>query len=257
MRITIANHKGGVGKTTTAINLSGFLAEMGYRTLLIDMDSQAASTQGLGFDRGLLEYTIYDSLLEDGPLKPLKTSVENLDLVPANLDLAGATLELSGQVGREHVLSTLLTNLLDKDHYDYVLLDCPPSLDVLTLNALVASDSVLVPLQPEYYALNGLTQLLKVLDRSKIRLGVNLRRFFLITMYSGTNLHKMVHQTAIERLHKPEADSILFETLIPRNISLAEAPVEGLPISIYAPDSSGGIAYRQLAEEVVKYNAER
>lgn len=257
MRITIANHKGGVGKTTTAINLSGYLAEMGHRTLLIDVDSQAACTQGLGFDRGSLEYTIYDSLLDDVPLRPLPTTIEKLDLIPANLDLAGATLELSGQVGRDHILSTLLTNLLDKEHYDYVILDCPPSLDVLTLNALVASDSVLVPLQPEYYALDGLNQLLKVLDRSKIRLGVSLRRFYLITMYSPTNLHKMVHQTAIERLHKPEDQSIVFETVIPRNITLAEAPLEGLPIHIYAPDSTGGIAYRQLAEEVVKYNAAR
>jgi chromosome partitioning protein len=123
MRITIANHKGGVGKTTTAINLSGYLAEMGYRTLLIDVDSQAASTQGLGFDRGALEYTIYDSLLDDGPLKPLPTSIERLDLVPANLDLAGATLELSGQVGRDHILSTLLTNLLDKEHVTTQLYD--------------------------------------------------------------------------------------------------------------------------------------
>ena len=257
MRIAIANHKGGVGKTTTAINLSGYLAKMGHRTLLIDVDSQAASTQGLGFDRGALEYTIYDSLLDNGPLKPLPTSIDKLDVVPANLDLAGATMELSGQVGRDHILSTLVTDLLGKEHYNYVVIDCPPSLDVLTLNALVASDSVLIPLQPEYYALDGLSQLLKVLDRSKIRLGINLRRFFLITMYSSTNLHRMVHQTAIERLHHPDAQSIVFETIIPRNISLAEAPLEGVPISTYATKSKGGIAYQRLAEEVVKYNAER
>lgn len=251
MRMAVANHKGGVGKTTTAINLASCLVERGKRVLIIDTDFQGAATTGLGFDIDNLDYTLYDSMSDEAELlKPLQTNIPNLDLIPSNMDLSGTNLELTGEVGWEFVLKIHLDRLLENNHYDYVISDCPPSLDVLTVNALVASDAILIPLLPEPLALKGLTHLLRTLHMMKTRLDKDLQRYVLVTMYQKTTLHDTIIEAAREELHNPADGSFVFDTVIPRTIKVSEAYLESQPLSIYNPESTAGQAYKKLAEEV-------
>jgi len=242
IRICVCNQKGGVGKTTTAINLSAYLALRGRRVLLIDTDPQAAATSGLGIENP--EVTIYDVLV-DGRLDEAitETEVEGLRLVPSSVDLAGAEIELANEVGREFLLRDVLDGL---EGYDYIVVDSPPSLGILTLNGIIACGNVLVPIQAEYYALEGLAQLLNTTKLIEKRLRIPIKTRFLITMYdTRTKLSEEVKRQVLEHL----GDRV-FKTVIPRNVKLAEAPSFGKPIALYAPDSKGAIAYRKLAEEV-------
>lgn len=244
--ISITNQKGGCGKTTTSVNLSAYLAQSGKRILLIDIDPQGAATTGLGVDKWGLDKTIYDVLIGEVGIEDIaiQTKVPNLHLAPTNINLSGAVLELAGHMGREYLLKEKLDPV---NGYDYIIIDTPPSLDLLTINALVASTEILVPIQTEYYALEGMSQLLKIVDMVHKRLGSKLSRHFLLTMFDGrTKLsNEVVDQV---RSHfKGE----VFRTVIPRNIRLAEAPSYGEPISMYDPESSGAKAYEKLAEEVM------
>jgi len=240
--ISISNQKGGTGKSTTAINLSAYLAAMGRSVLLVDMDPQAAATTGLGF-RGVKE-TIYDVLIGRKVVEEVKleTDVPGLHLVPSNLSLSGAEIELSTEVGREYILS----RKLPKDDYDCIIIDTPPSLGILTVNSLVASDFVLIPIQTEYYALEGIGHLMKAINLVRERLGKRLEIAVLLTMYDRrTKLSQEVREE-VERFF---GDRVL-DTVIPRNVRLAEAPSHGLPIMLYDPECAGARAYRKLAEEV-------
>ncbi|MGD9566666.1 MAG: ParA family protein [Methanothrix sp.] len=244
--ISVTNQKGGCGKTTTSVNLSAYLAQHGKRILLIDIDPQGAATTGLGVDKWGLDKTIYDVLIGEVSIEDIaiQTKVPNLHLAPTNINLSGAVLELAGHMGREYLLKEKLDPV---DGYDYIIIDTPPSLDLLTINALVASTEILVPIQTEYYALEGMSQLLKIVDMVQKRLGTKLSRHFLLTMFDGRT--KLSNEVADQvRAHfKCE----VFRTVIPRNIRLAEAPSYGEPISMYDPESSGAKAYEQLSEEVM------
>ncbi|EHR78908.1 cobyric acid synthase CobQ [Thermococcus litoralis DSM 5473] len=243
--ISIANQKGGVGKSTTAINLSAALALKGKRVLLVDMDPQGATTVGLGFRDATP--TIYNVILDkvDTEDAIIPTEIEGLYLIPSNIALSGAEIELSSQIGREYILRNKLAKI--KDDYDYVIIDTPPSLGILTMNSLVASDEVIIPIQAEYYALEGIGLLLKAIKLVRERLGIPLEiRGFLITMFDKrTNLSKEVREE-VKRIFGEK----VFRTMIPRNVKLAEAPSHGKPIFLYAPDSRGAKAYMKLAEEV-------
>jgi chromosome partitioning protein len=247
---SLVNQKGGVGKTTTAINLGAWLAELGGRILLVDTDPQANATACLGVDHRALNEGTYDVLIGRLPVQQaiLHNARLRLSLLPATAALAGAQIELVDLDGREALLRQALRPILS--HYDYVFIDCPPSLGILTLNALLAtSDGVIIPVQCEYLALEGLTQLRSTLQRVQRALFPELSiRGMLMTMYdSRTNLsHDVMREV---RQHFP---SLVFESVIPRNIRLAEAPSHGLPISAYDPNSSGGAAYRALAEELLR-----
>ena len=244
-KICVCNQKGGVGKTTTAINLSAYLATMRKKTLLIDIDPQAAATSGVGVDKSKLKRTIYDVLLGECSIKDVtvETQVENLDLVPSNMDLAGAEVELSNEVGREFILRDAIADL---DGYDYVIVDSPPNLGVLTLNAMIACENLLVPVQAEYYALEGLAQLLKTTELIKRRLRIPLKIRFLITMYDKRT---RICDDVANQLREYFGDKV-FKTVIPRNVRLAEAPSYGKPILLYDPGCKGAVAYKKLAEEV-------
>ena len=243
--ISIANQKGGVGKSTTAINLSAALALKGKRVLLVDMDPQGATTVGLGLRNA--NPTIYNVILDEVDIEDviMPTQIEGLELIPSNIALSGAEIELSSQIGREYILRNKLAKI--KDKYDYVIIDTPPSLGILTMNSLVASDEVIIPIQAEYYALEGIGLLLKAIKLVRERLGIPLEiRSFLITMFDKrTNLSKEVK----EEVKKIFGEKV-FRTMIPRNVKLAEAPSHGKPIFLYAPDSRGAKAYMKLAEEV-------
>ena len=243
--ISIANQKGGVGKSTTAINLSVALALKGKRVLLVDMDPQGATTVGLGLRNA--NPTIYNVILDEAEIEEaiVHTQIEGLELIPSNIALSGAEIELSSQIGREYILRNKLAKI--KDKYDYVIIDTPPSLGILTMNSLVASDEVIIPIQAEYYALEGIGLLLKAIKLVRERLGIPLEiRGFLITMFDKrTNLSKEVK----EEVKKIFGEKV-FRTMIPRNVKLAEAPSHGKPIFLYAPDSRGAKAYMKLAEEV-------
>ena len=245
--IACANQKGGVGKTTTVINLGSYLALAGERVLLLDLDPQGNATSGLGFDRGSIERSIYDGVVDGTGIRELIVAgpVPGLDLVPSAIALAGAELELAPVEGRERRLARLLVEIVSD--YDYLLIDCPPALGLLTINALTAADAVLIPLQCEYYALEGLTQLLATLNLVRDHLNPALAvKGVVLTMYDGrTNLSADVASEARRHL----GDRV-FETVVPRSVRLAEAPSHGLPISRYSPDSTGAVAYELLAAEL-------
>ena len=245
--IACANQKGGVGKTTTVVNLGSYLALAGERVLIVDLDPQGNATSGLGLDRHSIERSVYDAVIDGARIGELTMPgpVSGLDVVPSAIALAGAEVELAPVEGREHRLARLLTEIAAD--YDYVFVDCPPSLGLLTVNALTAADSVLIPLQCEYYALEGLTQLLATLDLVRDHLNPGLAvKGVVLTMFDGrTNLSADV--AAEVRRHLGDR---VFETMIPRNVRLSEAPSHGQPISRYAPDSTGAVAYAALAAEV-------
>ena len=246
--IAVVNQKGGVGKSTTAVNLAGYLAELGKKILLVDTDPQGNATSGVGIDKSEIENCIYDILIEGINIEEVlqETKVKNLDAIPATLQLAGAEVELVSSISREQKLKFALNEV--ESEYEYILIDCPPSLGLLTLNSLTAADSVLIPIQCEYYALEGLSQLLNTIDM--VREGLNPEielEGVLLTMYDGrTNLSEQV-SAEVKNHFKEE----VYKTVIPRNIRLSEAPSFGEPINLYDKDCAGAKAYKKLAREVI------
>ena len=247
--IAIANQKGGVGKTTTAINLSACLAEKNKKVLTIDIDPQGNTTSGLGIDKNNLKYTVYEMVLGESSFDDciINTGIDNLDVLPSNVNLAGAEIELIGVEEREYILKEHIEEI--REDYDFIIIDCPPSLNILTVNALTTADTVLVPIQCEFYALEGLTQLIHTINLVKERLNPNLEMEGVVfTMYDArTNLSLEVVENVKENLEQD-----IYKTIIPRNVRLAEAPSYGLPINIYDPKSAGAEGYRQLATEVIE-----
>lgn len=246
--IAIANQKGGVGKTTTSINLSSCLAEKGKKVLAIDLDPQGNMTSGLGVDKDVVENTVYELILGECSIKESisKTVVENLTIIPSNVNLAGAEIELLGINDKEYILKTAVDYI--KDDYDFIIIDCPPSLNMLTVNAMTTADTVLVPIQCEYYALEGLSQLIHTINLVQERLNPKLQiEGVVFTMYDvRTNLSNQVVDTVKENL-----DTKIYSTMIPRNIRLAEAPSYGIPINMYDSKSAGAESYRNLAKEII------
>ncbi|WP_439951326.1 ParA family protein [Caenibacillus caldisaponilyticus] len=248
MVLSVANQKGGVGKTTTSVNLSACMAYMGKKVLLIDIDPQGNATSGVGIDKGEVDECIYNVLVEDvhpkDVIKP--TDVEGLDVIPSTIQLAGAEIELVPTISREVRLARALEKI--KDEYDYIIIDCPPSLGLLTINALTASDSVIIPVQCEYYALEGLSQLLNTVRLVQKHLNHDLMiEGVLLTMLDArTNLGLQV----IDEVKKYFRDKV-YQTIIPRNVRLSEAPSYGKPIIIYDPKSRGAEVYLELAKEVM------
>ena len=252
--VAIANQKGGVGKTTTAINLGACLGELGRSVLIVDADPQGNATSGLGVDRSKLDYSLYDCLVRNvEPVKALRaTEFTGVWLLPSSLDLAGAEIELVAMDEREHRLKKVVGKI--RDNYDFVFIDCPPSLGLLTVNALTTADSVLIPIQCEYYALEGLTQLLNTIKLIRGRLNSTLAlEGVLLTMFDGrTNLSLQVAEE-VKRYFRDK----VYQTIIPRNVRLSEAPSHGKPITIYDNRSRGAEVYRELAEEVLRRGQER
>ncbi len=246
--IAIANQKGGVGKTTTAINLSSCLAEKGKKVLVIDMDPQGNTTSGLGIDKNALENTIYEMIIGECQLEEclLENVFNNLSLIPSNVNLSGAEIELMDIEGKEYIVRGQVNTI--RDNYDFVIIDCPPSLSMLTVNAMTTADSVIVPIQCEYYALEGLSQLIHTITLVKKRLNPNLDiEGVVFTMYDArTNLSLQVVENVKNNLHQN-----IYKTIIPRNIRLAEAPSHGMPINLYDSKSAGAESYKLLAEEVI------
>jgi chromosome partitioning protein len=250
--VACANQKGGVGKTTTVVNLGSYLALSGDRVLVVDLDPQGNATSGLGIDRAAIDRSVYDAVIDGVPLDELRLPgpLPNLDVVPSTVSLAGAEIELAPVEARERRLRRLLETV-SKD-YDYVLVDCPPSLGLLTVNALTAADSVLIPLQCEYYALEGLTHLLATLDLVREHLNPHLAvKGIVLTMFDGRT--KLSSDVATE-VRRYLGDRV-FTTVIPRSVRLSEAPSHGLPIPRYAPDSAGAVAYSALADELKQRDA--
>lgn len=252
--IAVANQKGGVGKTTTSVNLSACLAEAGKRVLLIDIDPQGNATSGLGIDRRSVKASVYDLLLEDmSPVDAMvPTGIGGLFVVPATMDLAGAEIELVPRISRENRLKRVLDPV--KNQFDFILMDCPPSLGLLTINALTAADSILIPIQCEYYALEGLSQLMDTFKLVREALNTSLEvEGVVLTMFDGrTNLSIQVVED-VKRFFRGK----VYRTIITRNVRLSEAPSHGLPITAYDPKSKGAEAYTELAREVIEHVEER
>ena len=244
--ISFTNKKGGVGKTTTAINMAAYCADLGKKVLLVDIDSQGNATTGLGFSKSALKKSVYNVLIEDEKIAAnvLPTQIKLLDILPANVDLTGAEVDLVYKPGREKILKQALASV--RDDYDYIFIDCPPSLGLLTVNAWVASDSVIIPMQSEYYALEGVRQLLNTIAmvRQHLHPGLTIEGV-VITMYDGRALISKQITAEIKKFFK----SKLYEIIVPRNIRLAEAPSHGVPILLHDPKCVGARAYKALTEE--------
>lgn len=244
--IAIFNQKGGVGKTTTNVNLSACIAQKGKKVCVIDIDPQGNSTSGLGVDKDELEYTIYDIIIDSVNIKDvvIQTDYENLYLIPSSVELAGAEIELTGMKNREIKLKTAIDEI--RDDYDFIFIDCPPSLGLLTINSLAAVDSVLIPIQCEFYALEGVSQLMKTIQLVKKNLNPNLEiQGVVLSMFDGrTNLSIQV----VDEVKKYFRGKV-YSAIIPRNVRLAEAPSHGQPIIYYDPKSKGAEAYTELADE--------
>lgn len=246
--IVVANQKGGVGKTTTAINLSACLAETGKKVLAIDMDPQGNMTSGLGVDKDAIENSVYELLLGEAEVEDCvqKEVIENLSVIGSNINLSAAEIELIGQDEKEYILQKAITPI--RDQYDFVIIDCPPSLSMLTINSMCLADTVLVPIQCEYYALEGLTQLIHTINLVQDRLNPSLEiEGVVFTMYDArTNLSLQVVENV-----KSNLEQNIYKTIIPRNVRLAEAPSYGMPINLYDTKSAGAESYRLLADEVI------
>lgn len=247
--IAVANQKGGVGKTTTTINLSACLAEKGKKVLTVDIDPQGNTSSGLGIDKNNLDNTIYELVIGQCSIEEclINNVYENLSLIPSNVNLAGAEIELIGIDEKEYILKKAIDKV--KDNYDFIIIDCPPSLNTLTVNAMTTANTVLVPIQCEYYALEGLTQLIHTINLVKKRLNPDLDiEGVVFTMYDArTNLSLQVVENV-----KSNLKHTIYKSIIPRNVRLAEAPSHGLPINIYEPKSAGAEGYRDLADEVIQ-----
>ena len=247
--IAVANQKGGVGKTTTTINLAAALGTRGKKVLVVDTDPQGNTTSGFGIDKNNLENTIYELMLEEISTDEciLKDVVENVDIIPSNVNLAAVEVELMDKNNKEFILKNEIDWI--KDRYDFIMIDCPPSLSILTINSMTAADTVLVPIQCEFYALEGLSQLITTVNLVKERLNPELAMEGIVfTMYdSRNNLSNQVVENV-----KSHVEEKVYDTVIPRNIRLAEAPSYGMPINVYDPESAGAEAYMKLANEVIK-----
>lgn len=250
--MAIANQKGGVGKTTTTINLSAALAEQGKKVLIIDMDPQGNTSSGLGIDKDELETTVYQLMIGDNSFDECvqKDVFENLDVLAANVNLAGIEIETMDMEDRNYILRDIILEV--EDRYDFIIIDCPPSLNTLTINSMTTADSVLVPIQCEYYALEGLSQLIYTINLVKDRLNPKLTiNGVVFTMYDGrTNLSMQVIENVRNNLNQT-----IYDTIIPRGVRLAEAPSHGLPITQYDNRSTGAKAYMSLAKEVIERSA--
>ena len=247
--IAFSNQKGGVGKTTTCVNLSAYLASKGYKCLIVDLDPQGNATSGLGFSKSEVKHSVYNVMIDDMPIQDAaqKTKVDNLDILPSNIDLAGAEVELVYIKNREHVLKRVLEKA--KESYDFITIDCPPSLGLLTINALASADTVIIPIQSEYYALEGLSQLLNTIKLVVKHLNSSLK-------IEGVVLTMSDNRAIISRQISSEIKKFfgkrVYETAIPRNIRLAEAPSHGLPIMLHDTKCSGAKAYLALTEEFLE-----
>lgn len=246
--IAVANQKGGVGKTTTAINLSACLAEKGKKVLTVDVDPQGNTTSGLGINKNEEENTIYELMIGECEIKDciVETEIENVSVIPSNVNLAGAEIELIGIEEKEYIMKKSIEQV--RDNYEFIIIDCPPSLNTLTVNAMTTADTVLVPIQCEYYALEGLTQLIHTINLVKKRLNPSLEiEGVVFTMFDArTNLSLQVVENV-----KGNLKQNIYKSIIPRSVRLAEAPSHGLPINIYDSKSTGAEAYRDLADEVI------